>query len=210
MFSFDRAADAFTALSDPSRLKIYTTLVIESGKCDLDETLPVAMNTVTGLTKLSGLAQSTVSHHVRKLKEAELVEEHPKGGKKYLFPVKSGIEYNRYITDLFTEALQNDKTLYTDILPGYTFEQKDFTEAVEFLALNDFLLQGPTSLDSSYGAVRFHLYNPKRKDTISIELTYTPVNGELHIGHLKRFTSLLESDIKRLKNLISRFVSAKA
>jgi len=210
MFTFSKAAMQFSALADESRLKLYTMIVIESGKCDMDETDPVAMNTVTGLTALSALAQSTVSHHIKRLHNTGLVESKRKHNKKYLFPTPAAIEYQQHISSLFQDALANDKTYYSDVAERFVFEQDDYSELIDFLTLHNFTVQGPTSLESSYGAIRYHIYNPKRRDAISIELTYTPVDGSLHLGYLERFSDTLKDDIETLKSKISHFASAKA
>ncbi len=60
---FDQQADLFKALSDPHRLKILSILASRSDEvcvCDFTSELP--------------LLQPTVSHHLRVLKEAALVE----------------------------------------------------------------------------------------------------------------------------------------
>lgn len=210
MFSFSKASRQFKSLSDESRLRIYTIIVVESGKCDMDETEPLALNTVTGLTSLSGLAQSTVSHHVKILTAAGIIEPKRKNNKKYLFPTKKAATYLEHITSLYADALANDKEIYSDVAAGYIFEQNDYTEAIDFISSHGYLAQGPTSLESSYGAVRFHLYKKKKKNSISVEITYTPVDGSISLGVLKRFISELKDETTEITKLINKFASAKA
>lgn len=60
-----RFSDLFKVLSDPTRLRLLSMLAADGG-CG-----PVS---VTELTDLSGLSQPTVSHHLKKLTDAGLLE----------------------------------------------------------------------------------------------------------------------------------------
>lgn len=60
----DRYAILFKVLADPARLRILSSIAEEG--CD-----PV---TASDLTELLGLGQPTVSHHLKKLTEAGLLE----------------------------------------------------------------------------------------------------------------------------------------
>lgn len=64
-----RYAGLFKVLADPARLSLLSRLAAEG--CG-----PVS---VTELTQMSGLSQSTVSHHLKKLTDAGLLEKVRKG-----------------------------------------------------------------------------------------------------------------------------------
>ncbi len=64
--ALNKLADFFSALSDPTRLKILTALSA-SKMC------------VTDISRLSGINQTTVSHQLRLLKSARLVESKRQG-----------------------------------------------------------------------------------------------------------------------------------
>ena len=65
-------ANIFSALSDPTRLRIYQSLI------ESDEPL-----TVTELCDRVGLKANLVSHHLQCLKNCQLVESEKEGRKRY-------------------------------------------------------------------------------------------------------------------------------
>ena len=65
-------ANIFSALSDPTRLRVYQSL-IESD----------APLTVTELSERVGVATNLVSHHLQCLKNCQLVEAEKEGRKRY-------------------------------------------------------------------------------------------------------------------------------
>jgi len=62
MADVHRASRLFKALSDPVRLELYVAIADRGG--------PIPVSDIPDV----GVAQSTVSHHLRKLREAELIE----------------------------------------------------------------------------------------------------------------------------------------
>lgn len=64
-----RYAELFKVLADPERLKLLSRLAEQDCK-------PLSVNE---LTALSGLSQSTVSHHLKRLAEAGLVDKQRDG-----------------------------------------------------------------------------------------------------------------------------------
>jgi ArsR family transcriptional regulator len=82
-------ADLFKALADPARVRIVNVLATEGGPvcaCDLYEPL--------------GLAQPTVSHHLKKLTEAGLLEREQRGKWAYFSLKRDAVEKLAGVTDL--------------------------------------------------------------------------------------------------------------
>jgi len=90
----------FKALGDRSRLRIINMLS-EKAMC------------VCEITEVLGLSQSTVSGHLRVLKEAELVEDEKDGlwVEYHLFNDKT---FNSDILDLILEALKSNQKMEED------------------------------------------------------------------------------------------------
>ncbi len=77
--SAERAAAVFKALSDPVRLRLYSRIAGCSGQtcvCDLQDV---------------GVSQPTVSHHLRKLREAGLIDCERRGTWVYYWPVPGAL-----------------------------------------------------------------------------------------------------------------------
>lgn len=74
-----RAAEVFKALSDPVRLRLYTRIAACDGEtcvCDIQDV---------------GVSQPTVSHHLRKLREAGLIASERRGTWVYYRPVAGAL-----------------------------------------------------------------------------------------------------------------------
>lgn len=69
----ERIADAFRVVADAARLRILSLIASK----DPEESW------VGELTEALGLSQPTVSHHLRVLHEAGLLERHPRGTRTY-------------------------------------------------------------------------------------------------------------------------------
>lgn len=76
----ERAATVFKALSDPVRLRLYSRIAACAGEtcvCDIQDV---------------GVSQPTVSHHLRKLREAGLIDCERRGTWVYYWPVAGALE----------------------------------------------------------------------------------------------------------------------
>lgn len=76
----ERAAAVFKALSDPVRLRLYTRIASCGGEtcvCDIQDV---------------GVSQPTVSHHLRKLREAGLIDCERRGTWVYYWPIAAGLD----------------------------------------------------------------------------------------------------------------------
>lgn len=69
----ERIADAFRVVADPARLRILSVIASKEPE----------ESWVGELTEALGLSQPTVSHHLRVLYEAGLLERHPRGNRTY-------------------------------------------------------------------------------------------------------------------------------
>lgn len=81
----ERAAAVFKALSDPVRLRLYTRIASCAGEtcvCDIQDV---------------GVSQPTVSHHLRKLREAGLIDCERRGTWVYYWPVNGGLDALRLL-----------------------------------------------------------------------------------------------------------------
>lgn len=75
----ERAAAVFRALSDPVRLRLYSRIAGCNGEtcvCDIQDV---------------GVSQPTVSHHLRKLREAGLIDCERRGTWVYYWPVPGAL-----------------------------------------------------------------------------------------------------------------------
>ena len=75
----ERVAAVFKALSDPVRLRLYSRIAACAGEacvCDIQDV---------------GVSQPTVSHHLRKLREAGLIESERRGIWVYYRPVPGAL-----------------------------------------------------------------------------------------------------------------------
>lgn len=76
----ERAAAVFKALADPVRLRLFTRIAGCEGQtcvCDIQDV---------------GVSQPTVSHHLRKLREAGLIDCERRGTWVYYWAVPGGLE----------------------------------------------------------------------------------------------------------------------
>ena len=83
-------ADLFKALGDPARVRIMNVLATAEGE-------PVC---VCNLVEPLGLSQPTVSHHMKKLLEAGLVEREQRGKWAYFSLKRAAVEKLASVTDL--------------------------------------------------------------------------------------------------------------
>lgn len=83
-------ADLFKALADPARVRIVNLLATNAGE-------PVC---VCNLTEPLGLAQPTVSHHMKKLLDAGLVEREQRGKWAYFSLDRDAVEKLAAVADL--------------------------------------------------------------------------------------------------------------
>lgn len=75
----ERAAAVFKALSDPVRLRLYSRIAACDGEtcvCDIQDV---------------GVSQPTVSHHLRKLRDAGLIDCERRGTWVYYWPVPDAL-----------------------------------------------------------------------------------------------------------------------
>ena len=82
-------ADLFKALADPARVRIVNLVATRSGAvcaCELEEPL--------------GLSQPTVSHHLKKLTEAGLLEREQRGKWAYFTLKRDAVETLAAVADL--------------------------------------------------------------------------------------------------------------
>jgi ArsR family transcriptional regulator, arsenate/arsenite/antimonite-responsive transcriptional repressor len=82
-------AELFKALGDPARVRIVNTIATARGAvcaCDFNDLL--------------GLAQPTVSHHLRKLTEAGLLEREQRGKWAYFSLKRDAVEKLSAVADL--------------------------------------------------------------------------------------------------------------
>lgn len=82
-------AELFKALGDPARVRIVNLIAIAQGAvcaCDFNEVL--------------GLAQPTVSHHLKKLTEAGLLEREQRGRWAYFSLKRDAVEKLAAVADL--------------------------------------------------------------------------------------------------------------
>lgn len=77
----ERYAALFKVLSDPGRLQLLSQIAQDG--CE-----PIS---VSGLTQQSGLSQPTVSHHLKKLVEAGLVDKEMRGKWAHFTPRPEGL-----------------------------------------------------------------------------------------------------------------------
>ena len=83
-------AELFRALSDPARVRIVNLLATSGGE-------PVC---VCNLIEPLGLAQPTVSHHMKKLLEAGLVEREQRGKWAYFSLKRDAVDKLAVVADL--------------------------------------------------------------------------------------------------------------
>jgi ArsR family transcriptional regulator len=82
-------AELFKALADPARVRIVNTLATSGGPvcaCEFEPTL--------------GLSQPTVSHHLRKLLEAGLIDREQRGKWAYFSLERDAVEKLAAVVDL--------------------------------------------------------------------------------------------------------------
>jgi len=91
------------ALSDESRIRIICLLFHKSGLC------------VYEIQKIIGLSQSTISFHLKKLEEAEIIT-YIKSGLWVNYSINGNLETNlRNIINLLVAQLNNDKKIKEDL-----------------------------------------------------------------------------------------------
>jgi ArsR family transcriptional regulator len=83
-------AELFRALSDPARVRIVNALATRAGE-------PVCVCNLTGPL---GLSQPTVSHHMKKLLDAGLVERDQRGKWAYFSLKRDAVETLAAVADL--------------------------------------------------------------------------------------------------------------
>jgi ArsR family transcriptional regulator, arsenate/arsenite/antimonite-responsive transcriptional repressor len=86
----DATADLFKALADPARVRIVNVLATSDGE-------PVC---ICNLTEPLGLSQPTVSHHMKRLLDAGLVEREQRGRWAYFSLEWGAVEKLALVADL--------------------------------------------------------------------------------------------------------------
>jgi ArsR family transcriptional regulator len=86
----EATADVFKALADPARVRIINTLATGAGE-------PVC---ICHLTEPLGLSQPTVSHHMKRLLDAGLVEREQRSKWAYFSLKGDAVEKLALVTDL--------------------------------------------------------------------------------------------------------------
>lgn len=76
-------ARVFKALSDPTRLAIYSRIRAGGGGSYTEEQLA---NSISGIAADFAVSLSTVSHHIKELRNADLVRCHKRGQTVYCTP----------------------------------------------------------------------------------------------------------------------------
>jgi DNA-binding transcriptional ArsR family regulator len=97
------AQNSFTALGDPTRLKIYLKIIELAATASLADKPIIASNTASQLNTIFDLAKSTISHHIEQLLAAELIFIVCKNRHNYLFP--NFVKIQEFSTFLDTEVL---------------------------------------------------------------------------------------------------------
>lgn len=90
----ERAAAVFKALSDPVRLRLYTRIASCADQicvCDIQDV---------------GVSQPTVSHHLRKLREAGLIDCERRGTWVYYWPVQDGLAALGLVQSNLADAIE--------------------------------------------------------------------------------------------------------
>lgn len=81
----ERAAAVFKALADPVRLRLYSRIAACNGEicvCDIQDV---------------GVSQPTVSHHLRKLRDAGLIDCERRGTWVYYWPLPGALDLIRTV-----------------------------------------------------------------------------------------------------------------
>lgn len=94
----DATAELFKALADPARVRIVNALATSDGAvcaCEFEPAL--------------GLSQPTVSHHLRKLTEAGLLEREQRGKWAYFSLRRDAVETLAAVADLKEWAADGDE-----------------------------------------------------------------------------------------------------
>jgi len=89
-FEAEATADLFKALADPARVRIVNLLATSGGE-------PVC---ICHLTAPLGLSQPTVSHHMKRLLDAGLVDREQRGKWAYFALKRNAIEKLALVADL--------------------------------------------------------------------------------------------------------------
>jgi DNA-binding MarR family transcriptional regulator len=162
---FQTLLQFFKVLADESRLKIVG--ILANQECSVEE-----------LATLMQLKEPTVSHHLAKLKEVNLVTMRPDG--------------NSRLYQLDSEALENiSKEIFTLEKIASLIEYVD-TEAWESKVLNNYLERDPNSLDGGQRLKEIPISRKKRlvilkwlsnKFEPGVEYSEQMVNEILNIYH---------------------------
>ncbi len=189
---------AFKALSHQVRLELLELIYQESLFCDLNETSPLARNTISGLSGLIGLSNSTVSHHVNILRMAEIIRQKRHQGNIYLF----------INTDVFTKLTEIkakilDFTEKVEVELGFErqIERGEFIAASEFVSLHGFKLRGPVGIKPDPESLRCY-FQPAKNLSVRIGVSYEAVSGKIiflrntepkSLTYLSKITSLYQA-----------------
>lgn len=142
---FDALSKKLESLADPSRLLIFILIARESNHCDLMESPPLSGNCTIRLAKLTGLSQATVSHHLSKLSEADLISSKRKGKFIFYFPKSDKLEHFRNFINSILENTQSFPSKDYYLGRQKQFSKKIFQQLVEFLQLHEIPITGPTT-----------------------------------------------------------------
>lgn len=200
-------AAIFSALGEPSRLRVFETIIEESRNFDEKETSPLSKNTVGGLAQITGLSQSTISYHVKILHKARLIKTQRVDNKKYLFPTQNPINVFQKISTVLEESFVND-VKFCPLLPLKNIELQKIESLIDFLTLNGYRVDGTTGLKgASYGSIRFHVFKRKQPLEMPIHLNYFPITGEVSLSANIALFDSSKPSIDQLSQLIEKYLS---
>lgn len=162
----------FKALSNDQRLAIFLFLIKEAEKFDSQEISPVANLTVSSLASHFKLSQSTISHHIKILRNQNLLNSIRKRHFNLLFPNAQTIDYLGKALQTIAQNINSQKHLISKDISrvGGLINEKQFTQAIEYIKLHGFNLIGPVK--TTHRIIRYYLdqdllisinYSAKRK-----------------------------------------------
>jgi DNA-binding transcriptional ArsR family regulator len=189
---------AMYGLSDETRLKIFMKIIEYSADCFLGDEPIVSQNTAKHLQTSFGLAKSTISHHIKILKECGLIMEVQKKKSAYLFA-------NFVKLKELTASINNDILVYAD--------------NAEYIKIGEIFLKHSIALID--GLVDYlHIYDYRglriTKDNTGNPKLYFKINGyieplymtvtdsKIEISCIKRNSDKIRSEIEKLIGIISK------
>jgi len=189
---------AMYGLSDETRLKIFMKIIEYSADCFLGDDPIVSQNTAKHLQASFGLAKSTLSHHIKTLKECGLVMEVQKKKSAYLFAN-------------FVRLKELMASINNDILR--------YAENAEYIKIGEiFLKHSIAIIDGLVDYLHIYDYRGLRvtKDSNDHSKIYFKINGyieplfltvtdsKIEISCIKRNSNNVRGDIEKLIDLIGK------